>query len=134
MDRNYDRSRCCRDPVASSAACDFDAERAVLACLLLAPGRFSDVAKVLKANDFDDRANRMIFEAMLRLRRRGLPPEITLVVSELQKAGQYNTNQGVSAVALVNLFQQLPLVRDLDHYLARVVETSRRRQDLLKPV
>ena len=134
MARNYDRSRSRIDPMANSAACDFDAERAVLACLLLAPGRFNDVAKVLKANDFDARANRMIFGAMLRLHRRGLAPETTLVIAELQEAGQYNTNQGVSAVTLTNLFQQSPLVRDLDHSLARAVKTSRRRQVMPKPV
>ena len=133
MDRQNDRGPCGLDTPASPAAGDFDAERAALACLLLAPVRFNEVAKVLRAHDFADRANRMIFGAMLRLHRRGLPPEITLVVAELLKAGQYNTDQGVSAVELVNLFQQSPLVRDLDRYLARVVEISHRRQDLLKP-
>ena len=134
MDRRIECGRSRLDQPANSAACNFDAERAVLACVLLAPERFVDVAKVLKASDFAENANRMIFGAMLRLRRRGLPPEITLVIAELQKARQYNTNPGVSAVTLANLFQDLPLVRDLDYYLACVVETSRRRQDLLKPV
>ena len=44
MDRNDDGGLCGLDPAASSAAGDFDAERAVLACLLLAPGRFKEIA------------------------------------------------------------------------------------------
>ena len=55
------------------------------------------------------------------------PVDITLVVGELAIIGQYNTENGISATTLVELFRPAPLVRELPQYLSRVLEISRRR-------
>ena len=107
--------------------CDINAERAVLAVVLLEPRQLAEVTAVLTPADFADQTNRAIYQAMLRLQRRGLPPDPTKVVGELRVAGLYNAEDGVSAATLVDLFQLLPLVRHLPHYLDRVLEMSRRR-------
>ena len=106
---------------------DVAAERAVLACVLLDPGRIAEVAASLEPADFRDKVNRTIYEAMLRLHSAGKPIDITLLVGELRDRGQYNTEDGVSATTLVELFRPVPLVRELPQYLSRVLEISRRR-------
>ena len=73
------------------------AERPVLALVLLEPRRISDVAAVLEPADFMHQTHRTIFEAMLRLWRRGLPADATIVIGELRDAGLFNAEDGVSA-------------------------------------
>ena len=107
--------------------CDIEAERAVLAVVLLEPRRITEVIAVLTPADFTDQSNRTIFEAMLQLQERGLPPDATLVTGELRDGGQYNVEVGISTATLADLFQLFPLVRHLPHYLGRVLEMSRRR-------
>ena len=107
--------------------CDLDAERAVLAAVLLEPPRINEVTAVLEPADFTDQCNCTIFEAMLRLQRRGLPADATLLVGELRDGGQYNVQDGVSAAMLVDLFRLSPLACNLPHYMDRVVRISRSR-------
>ena len=66
---------------------DVDAERAVLAVLLLDPGRIAAVAAALEPADFADQANRTIYEAMLRLHSARTPIDVTLLVGELRNSG-----------------------------------------------
>lgn len=122
------RGRTVVEPQCSSTRCDQEAEGAVLACLLLAPERFNSVAALLEPTDFTDQANRTIFHAMVRLRAAGKPIDITLLVGELSDAGHCNTD--VPVATLFELFRLLPLVRHFDHYVARVVEVSRRAKGL----
>ena len=110
---------------------DVDAERAVLAVLLLDPGRIAEVAAALEPADFGDEVNRTIYAAMLRLHSAGKPIDITLVVGELRDSGQYNAEDGVSATTLVELFRLFPLVRHLPYYVERVAEMSQRRWSLV---
>jgi replicative DNA helicase len=64
-----------------------EAERAVLAVVLLEPRCFDEVTLALEPADFTDDVNRTIFAAMLRLKQRGLPADATLVVGELRDDG-----------------------------------------------
>ena len=105
---------------------DVDAERAVLAVLLLDPGRIADVAAAREPADFVGEASPTIYEAMLHLHSAGKPVNVTQLVSELRDRGQYGTKNGVSAATLVELFRPAPLVRELPQYLSRVLEISRR--------
>jgi replicative DNA helicase len=109
---------------------DTDAEKAVLAVVLLAPGRMTDVAALIDPGDFADEALRTVFCAMLRLHRRGVPPCATLVVGELSDAGEYDADRGVSAGAMIGYFRLYPLATSLLYYVARVAEMSRRRRAL----
>ena len=60
-----------------------DAERAVLALLLLDPSRIAEVPAALEPADFGNEVNRTIYAAMLRLQSAGKPIDITLVGGEL---------------------------------------------------
>ena len=110
---------------------DFDAERAVLACVLLDPGRIAEVAAALEPVDIAGETNRTIYEAMLRLHSSGKPVDVTLVVGELHNRGQYNAEDGVSAATLVELFRLFPLVSELPFYVERVAEMSEQRRSLV---
>ena len=78
---------------------------AVLAVLLLDPGRIAEVAAALEPADFADEANRTIYAAMLRLHSAGKPINVTLLVGELRDRRHYNAEDGVSAATLVELFR-----------------------------
>jgi replicative DNA helicase len=67
-----------------------DAELPVLAMPFWDPARITDVAAALEGADFAGEANRIIYEAMLRLHSAGKPIDVTLVVGELGDADQYN--------------------------------------------
>ena len=102
MDRTNRRTNR-RGTVSNHAAPhDVDVERAVLAMLLLDPGRIAEVAAVLKPADFGDRVNRTIYAAILRLHAAGKPIDVTLLVGELRDRGQYD--DGVAAKALAGSF------------------------------
>ena len=126
MDRKNRRGSRRGTTLDNSPPHDFDAERAVLACVLLDPARITEVAASLEPADFAGEANRTIYEAMLRLHSAGKPVDATLLVGELRDRGQYNAKDGVSAATLVELFRPAPLVRELPQYLSRVLEISRR--------
>ena len=128
MEHNNYRGRARGQEFDFAPPCDIEAERAVLAAVLLEPCRISDVTAALEPNDFTDQVNRTIYAAMLRLQRRGLPPDATLLIGELRDGGQYNAEEGVSVATLVELFRLYPLVQQLPHYLDRVLEMSHRRR------
>ena len=104
---------------------DLAAERAVLAVLLLDPGRIAQVAAALEPADFGNQVNRAIYKAMLHLHSAGNPIDVTLLVGELRDSGQYNAEGGVSAATLVELFRPAPLIRELPQYLSHALEMSR---------
>ncbi len=70
---------------------DVDAERAVLACVPLDPGRTAEVAAALVPADFVDQINRLSYEAILRLHSAGTPIDVTLMVGEPREAGVSTT-------------------------------------------
>src|SRR5436190_11030457 len=65
--------------------------RAVLAVVLLDPGRIAEAAEPLEPADFGDEVNRTIYTAMLRLHSVGKSIDITLVVGELRDTGVSTT-------------------------------------------
>ena len=103
MDRTNYRGTRPGEVLNHSPPHDVDAERAVLAVLLLDPGRIAEVAAALEPADFADEVNRTIYAAMLRLHSAGKPIDITLVVGELRDRGQYNAEDGVAAKALAGV-------------------------------
>jgi replicative DNA helicase len=105
---------------------DPDAERAVLACVLLDPVRIAEVAAALELGDFASETNRTIYDAMLRLHAAAIPIDVTLLVGALRDTGRYNTVGGVTANTLIELYYLFPMVRNLDHYVNRVAEMARR--------
>ena len=123
--KNY-RGNTCRESSVSGAPGDPDAEGAVLACVLLDPRRIGDVSTALELEDFTGEVNRTIYAAMMRLHAAAKPIDVTLLVGALRDAGQYNTDGGVTANTLVELYCLFPMVRNLNHYVERVAKMSRR--------
>jgi len=101
---------------------DLECEAAVIASILLWPGKFPQVAATLSSHDFWDEMNRAIFAAMLRLHKRGVPPVAALVLGKLQ-----DSNSGISAGTLIKFFRLYPLACYLPHYCNRVKEMAARR-------
>ncbi|MCC7085292.1 MAG: hypothetical protein IT427_09825 [Pirellulales bacterium] len=123
-----------RDYLDRAPPRDIDAERAVLGVILLAPERIADVAAALSPADLADDALRTVYGAMLRLHRREIPPDATMVIGELRDAGEYDPERGVSAAALAELYTLSPTAISLPHYVARVAEMSRRRHAMERGV
>jgi hypothetical protein len=57
--------------------------RALLAVVMLDPGRIAEAAEPLELADFGAHVNRMIYAAMVRLHSAGKPIDITLVVGDM---------------------------------------------------
>jgi replicative DNA helicase len=106
---------------------DHETECAVLACVLVHPGRFAEVAAALKPEHFDAEANRTIFDAMLRLHSAGKPIDATLLVGLLRDIGKYDPDRGVCVETLCRHFRLFALVSNLPYYTARLIEIHRRR-------
>jgi len=109
---------------------DFDSEAAILGVALMYPARFAEITKALTAEDFTDEAHRTIYGAMLRLHALGRPIDPTLVVSELRDFGEYDRDKGITAATICNLYRLFPLQSNLQWYVGRMLEMSRRRRGL----
>ncbi len=112
---------------------DVDAERAVLASILLDPPRFAECEQ-LQPKDFYDHCCRTIFTAMRRLKAAGAPIDCTSVVGNLRDHGEYDPDTGVSAATLHQLFWLRPWAAFCNYYVARVLEFSRRRHGLQRGI
>ena len=77
---------------------DLDAEMGVLGSILLMPEVCDDIAS-LRPDDFYDDANRKIYEIMRDMHDNGDKIDITLLVSRLRTAGQYDTIGGAAYLA-----------------------------------
>lgn len=102
---------------------DLDAEKAVLACIMLDPARLPDVRRRLPwAGSFYDRSHQAIYRAMRTVADRGARPELTLLASELQKSG---ASQGV--VELWQLAERFSSPANASEYADRVADCAARR-------
>lgn len=102
---------------------DLDAERAVLACVLLEPARLPDVRRELPLVDcFYDAAHRAIYCAMRKVADRGATIDVTLLAAELQNSG---TAQAVAE--LWALVEHVPHASNVDEYAQRVGDCAARR-------
>ncbi len=81
---------------APSAPCDIDAERAILTNGLLQANRFAGVLGDLKADDFFEKRNGVIFDAMRRLAIDNEPIDPISVHSELNRQGTADRSGGLS--------------------------------------
>ncbi len=81
--------------------CNVEAEHCVLGSILIHPDVCDDVAMVLRAEDFYDDANRLLFEHMLELHDGGKKIDVTLLVDALQAKGDYERMGGPTHLARV---------------------------------
>ncbi len=79
--------------------CDISAEMAVLGSILLLPDVCDDLVMVLKADDFYDDANRILYEHMTAMVDSGKKIDVTLLVDRLKSEDDYEAVGGSAYLA-----------------------------------
>ncbi len=79
--------------------CDISAEMAVLGSILLMPDVCDDLVMILRADDFYDDANRLLYSQMTSMVDSGLKIDVTLLVDRLKKADEYESIGGSGYLA-----------------------------------
>jgi len=110
----------------SSGPSSPEAERAVLAAILLDPSQLATVAERLGQEDFAERQNRMVFEAMLGVAKGGGTVDRLTVKAALQNADQLAAVGGDAY--LVNLVDSLPDLSGIKTYTGIVANRATRRR------
>lgn len=91
-----------------------EAERAVLGGILLENNALNSVTQILSPDDFYSRANRLIYEAMGELFRRGQPVDLVTLRSWLVDRG--NLQKAGGDEHLVSLTDTIPTVENIEHH------------------
>ena len=77
---------------------DRDAERAVLGAIFIDPEAIADASAVVQPEDFYERANQIVFQAMLDLSDRGDAIDTLTLQDELNKRNQLEDIGGIGYV------------------------------------
>ena len=101
-----------------------DAEKAILGALLLDPEAFDQISGKIKASDFYQKGNEIIFRAISILRDTTL--DYITLVDYLSKNGELERAGGVGYIA--DLTNQDAIVGHISNYAEIIKENSRRRQ------
>ena len=101
---------------------NLEAERAILGSVLLLPEVFDEVALIIRARDFYDDANRIIYEHLLQMHDGGQQIDPMLLVERLRSADQYETVGGAAYLAEVG--QQVPTAAHAEYYARIVADKS----------
>ena len=104
---------------------DSEAEKAVLGAIFIDPEAIADASAVVSPDDFYERANRLIFQAMLELSDRGDAIDPLTLQDELTKNNQLDDIGGISYVSQLAL--STPTAEHVTYY-AKVVH----RKSLLR--
>jgi replicative DNA helicase len=110
------------DPSDRQIPSNVEAERAVLGSILLLPDVFDEVALAVRAGDFYDDANRLIYEHLLAMHDSGQRVDLMLLVERLKKAGVYDAVGGAAYLAEVG--RQVPTAAHAEYYAGIVAEKS----------
>ena len=102
------------------------AERAVLGALLADPRRISDVATVLKKDDFGVPANALLFDAIVGMEAARRQVDTISIADELKLRGQLATVGGLAFLA--ELDTAAPTAANVMEYAAIVSEHSLKRR------
>ena len=82
------------DPLDRQPPHNLEAERAVIGSILLLPEIFDEVALRVRADDFYDQANRLLFTHLVAMRDAGQSVDPMVLVDRLKKAEQYEVVGG----------------------------------------
>ena len=104
---------------------DSEAEKAVLGAIFIDPEAIADASAVVSPDDFYERANRLIFQAMLELSDRGDAIDPLTLQDELTKNNQLDDIGGISYVSQLAL--STPTAEHVTYY-AKIVH----RKSLLR--
>lgn len=103
--------------VSTPPACNIDAERAVLAAVLLDCRQIAEVDQIVRPEHFYDPKHRAVWEAILALDKRGSTPDAVLVAQWLRDAGRADE---VPISYLAELVDSVPAVANVAEH-ARIV-------------
>lgn len=105
---------------------DDEAEKAVIASIILDNGQMPAVAEVLEAADMHSPLYRRIYAAMLELFGRGEKIDPILIGNEMKKDGPIDTFGGVQYI--MQLLHGIPPWMNLDQYLKVILDKSTLRK------
>jgi len=105
-----------------------EAEEAVLGAMLLDQEEIPRVAAVLSSDGFYLQRNRVIYEAMTTLQRRGATVDFVTLITELEQAEQLATAGG--AAYLSQLVNAVTSSANAVHYAELISDAAKRRQIL----
>ena len=81
--------------------CNLQAEMAVLGSILLRPDVLDEVVMVLRPDDFYDEAHRKLYRHMVGMHDAGKKIDVTLLVDELRRQGDFDAIGGAAFLARV---------------------------------
>lgn len=82
---------------------DSDAEKAVLGAVFLNPEAINDASDIVQPDDFYERANRLVFQAMINIADRGEEIDPITLQDELKKNNQLEDIGGIAYVSELTL-------------------------------
>lgn len=100
---------------------NLEAEQSVLGSLLIDRDAVIRVASFLKAEDFYSGGNAVVYQAIVDLYNRRVPPDFVTVVDELERRERLHEVGGVSY--LTQLIEAVPTAVHIEYY-ARIVERT----------
>ncbi|MBX6753536.1 MAG: replicative DNA helicase [Thermorudis peleae] len=109
------------EPIEQLPPHNIEAEQAVLGSLLIDRDAIIRVASFLRPDDFYRSSHRFIYEAILTLYNRRIPPDFVTVVDELERTNRLEACGGVSY--LTELLQVVPSAVHVEYY-GRIVERT----------
>lgn len=113
-------------PTARSAPKDIDAERSVLAALLVDPDAIVKIADVISAESFFSQAHQKLYEAMVSLYEKRQPIDPVTLTSELKKRSDLQAIGG--AAYLAELSQILSTTANVTQYAQMVADLALKRR------
>jgi len=96
------------------------AEKAILAAILIAPEVYDQVHERLSVNHFYTKANRIIYETFVELKSRDIEIDLLILSGELKKKGKLVEIGGEEY--LVELAEDASVAINVDHYIKIVNE------------
>lgn len=105
---------------------NLDAERSVLGCCLLDKAARITVLSIVREDDFFQPQHRIIFQAIEYIASSNKIPDYVTVTNRLMETGNLEASGGAEYVAV--LTNEIPSVRNAEHYSEIVKETSGKRQ------
>lgn len=110
-----------------SALSDVAAEQALLAAIFIDESRqvSVEVDGDVKASDFSRPAHGVLFDAMIRMSRRGVAVDIVTLKGELEQVGKMEEAGGLAY--LMGIVDFLPTAANWRHYRDQVLRASRQR-------
>ena len=103
-----------------------DAERAVLAAMMLSPAAATEGVHLLTPQAFDLQAHANIFRALTAMVERNVPPDLITVCAELERRGELDLAGGPHTLS--QILEYASTSANLVHHARIVRETAARRE------